>query len=77
MTESDDGARADEAEVRERIERYVDELRAAGAIRSPRVERAFRTVPRTGCSRRSTTGARRAGSRSTTIPGTRAGIISS
>jgi len=46
VTESDDGARADEAEVRERIERYVDELRAAGAIRSPRVERAFRTVPR-------------------------------
>ena len=46
MTEFDDGARADAAEVRERIGRYVDELQAGGAIRSPRVERAFRTVQR-------------------------------
>ncbi len=46
MTDFEDDARADEADVRERIERYVDELRAAGAIRSPRVERAFRTVQR-------------------------------
>ena len=46
MTELGDDARADEAEVLERIERYVDELRAAGAIRSARVERAFRTVQR-------------------------------
>jgi protein-L-isoaspartate(D-aspartate) O-methyltransferase len=39
-------ARVDEADVSERIERYADELRAAGAIRSPQVERAFRTVQR-------------------------------
>jgi protein-L-isoaspartate(D-aspartate) O-methyltransferase len=36
----------DQAEVRRLIGRYVDQLKAAGAIRSPAVERAFRTVPR-------------------------------
>jgi protein-L-isoaspartate(D-aspartate) O-methyltransferase len=35
----------DDAE-RSVVERYVRELKAAGAIRSPGVERAFRTVPR-------------------------------
>jgi protein-L-isoaspartate(D-aspartate) O-methyltransferase len=36
----------DEAGLRSFIERYARELTAAGAIRSPRVERAFRTVQR-------------------------------
>ena len=36
----------DEADPRSFIEGYVRELTAAGAIRSPRVERAFRTVER-------------------------------
>ena len=36
----------DEPGLRSFIERYVRELTAAGAIRSPRVERAFRTVQR-------------------------------
>jgi protein-L-isoaspartate(D-aspartate) O-methyltransferase len=36
----------DEAGLRSFIERYVRELTAAGAIRSPGVERAFRTVQR-------------------------------
>jgi len=46
VTDFEDGARADEADVRARIERYADELRASGAIRSPRVDGAFRTVQR-------------------------------
>ena len=33
-------------DLTERIDRYVDELRAADGIRSPQVERAFRAVPR-------------------------------
>jgi protein-L-isoaspartate(D-aspartate) O-methyltransferase len=37
---------SDEAGLRSFIERYARELTAAGAIRSPRVERAFRTVQR-------------------------------
>ena len=37
---------ADEAEIRVLVERYVDELKAAGAIGSAAVERAFRTVGR-------------------------------
>lgn len=37
---------SDEAGLRSLIERYVRELMAAGAIRSPRVERAFRVVQR-------------------------------
>jgi protein-L-isoaspartate(D-aspartate) O-methyltransferase len=37
---------ADEAEIRATLERYVDELKAAGAIGPAAVERAFRTVPR-------------------------------
>ena len=37
---------AAEAYVGRLIERYVDQLKAAGAIRSPAVERAFWTVPR-------------------------------
>jgi protein-L-isoaspartate(D-aspartate) O-methyltransferase len=36
----------DQADVRRLIDRYVDQLKAQGAIRSPAVERAFRTVPR-------------------------------
>jgi protein-L-isoaspartate(D-aspartate) O-methyltransferase len=35
-----------EAHVRQLIDRYADRLKAEGAIRSPAVERAFRTVPR-------------------------------
>jgi protein-L-isoaspartate(D-aspartate) O-methyltransferase len=46
VADFEDGASADEADVSERIARYADELRAAGAIRSPQVERAFRTVQR-------------------------------
>jgi hypothetical protein len=46
VADFEDDARADEADVRERIARYADELRTAGAIRSPQVERAFRTVLR-------------------------------
>jgi hypothetical protein len=34
----------DQADVRRLVERYVDQLKAAGAVRSPAVERAFRTV---------------------------------
>jgi protein-L-isoaspartate(D-aspartate) O-methyltransferase len=41
-----DGGFADEAEIRAMVERYVDELKAAGAFTSPSVERAFRTVER-------------------------------
>jgi protein-L-isoaspartate(D-aspartate) O-methyltransferase len=37
---------ADEAEIRVMVERYADGLKSAGAIESPTVERAFRTVPR-------------------------------
>jgi protein-L-isoaspartate(D-aspartate) O-methyltransferase len=37
---------ADEAEIRATVERYVDELKAAGAIGPAAVERAFRTVQR-------------------------------
>jgi protein-L-isoaspartate(D-aspartate) O-methyltransferase len=37
---------ADEAEIRAILERYVDELKAAGAIGSATVERAFRAVQR-------------------------------
>jgi protein-L-isoaspartate(D-aspartate) O-methyltransferase len=37
---------ADEAEIRATLERYVDELKAAGAIGPAAVERAFRTVQR-------------------------------
>jgi protein-L-isoaspartate(D-aspartate) O-methyltransferase len=37
---------ADEAEIRVMIDRYADELKAAGAIESAAVERAFRTVER-------------------------------
>jgi protein-L-isoaspartate(D-aspartate) O-methyltransferase len=37
---------ADEAEIRVLVERYADELKAAGAIESAAVERAFRTVER-------------------------------
>jgi hypothetical protein len=46
VADFEDNARADEADVSERIDRYADELRAAGAIQSPQVERAFRTVQR-------------------------------
>lgn len=35
-----------QAQVRQLIDRYADRLKAAGAIRSPAVERALRTVPR-------------------------------
>jgi protein-L-isoaspartate(D-aspartate) O-methyltransferase len=35
-----------QARVRQLIDRYADRLKAEGAIRSPAVERAFRTVPR-------------------------------
>jgi protein-L-isoaspartate(D-aspartate) O-methyltransferase len=35
-----------QAHVRQLIDRYADRLKANGAIRSPAVERAFRTVPR-------------------------------
>jgi protein-L-isoaspartate(D-aspartate) O-methyltransferase len=35
-----------QAHVRQLIDRYADRLKAEGAIRSPAVERAFRTVPR-------------------------------
>jgi protein-L-isoaspartate O-methyltransferase len=34
------------AHLRQLIDRYADRLKAEGAIRSPAVERAFRTVPR-------------------------------
>jgi protein-L-isoaspartate(D-aspartate) O-methyltransferase len=37
---------ADEAEIRVMVERYAGELKAAGAIQSETVERAFRTVER-------------------------------
>jgi protein-L-isoaspartate(D-aspartate) O-methyltransferase len=37
---------ADEAQVRATVQRYVDDLLAAGAFGSPQVERAFRTVQR-------------------------------
>jgi protein-L-isoaspartate(D-aspartate) O-methyltransferase len=37
---------ADQAEIRATLERYVDELKAAGAIGLAAVERAFRTVQR-------------------------------
>ena len=37
---------ADQAEIRATVERYVDELKAAGAIGPTAVERAFRTVQR-------------------------------
>jgi protein-L-isoaspartate(D-aspartate) O-methyltransferase len=37
---------ADEAEIRVTVERYVDQLKAAGAIGSAAVERAFRAVER-------------------------------
>jgi protein-L-isoaspartate(D-aspartate) O-methyltransferase len=37
---------ADQAEIRATLERYVDELKATGAIGPAAVERAFRTVPR-------------------------------
>jgi protein-L-isoaspartate(D-aspartate) O-methyltransferase len=42
----DSGARASEAAIRSVIESYVRELKAAGAIRSPGVERAMLTVQR-------------------------------
>jgi protein-L-isoaspartate(D-aspartate) O-methyltransferase len=35
-----------QAHLRQLIDRYADRLRAEGALRSPAVERAFRTVPR-------------------------------
>jgi protein-L-isoaspartate(D-aspartate) O-methyltransferase len=35
-----------QAHLRQLIDRYADRLKAEGAIRSPAVERAFRTVPR-------------------------------
>ena len=35
-----------QAHLRPLIDRYADRLKAEGAIRSPAVERAFRTVPR-------------------------------
>ena len=35
-----------QAQVRQLIDGYADRLKAEGAIRSPAVERAFRTVPR-------------------------------
>jgi protein-L-isoaspartate(D-aspartate) O-methyltransferase len=41
-----DAGYADEAEIRTMVERYVDELKAAGAIGSATVERALRTVER-------------------------------
>jgi protein-L-isoaspartate(D-aspartate) O-methyltransferase len=41
-----DGGFADEAEIRATVQRYVDELKAAGAFGSAATERAFRTVPR-------------------------------
>jgi protein-L-isoaspartate(D-aspartate) O-methyltransferase len=37
---------ADQADVRQLVERYVEALKAQGAIRSPAVERAFRIVER-------------------------------
>ena len=46
MTQFEDDARAGEADLGERIDRYIDELRTAGGIRSARVERAFRAVQR-------------------------------
>ena len=46
MTAASQPGYADEAEVRVMVERYVDELKAAGAIGSAAVERAFRTVER-------------------------------
>jgi len=42
----DQRAYADEAEIRVMVERYTGELKAAGAIESEAVERAFRTVQR-------------------------------
>jgi hypothetical protein len=38
----DDGGFADEAEIRATVERYVDELKAAGAFGSAAVEQALR-----------------------------------
>ena len=35
-----------QAHLRQLLDRYADRLKAAGAIRSPAVERALRTVPR-------------------------------
>jgi protein-L-isoaspartate(D-aspartate) O-methyltransferase len=44
---ADPGSTAtDQADVRRLVERYVDQLKAEGAVRSPSVERAFRTVRR-------------------------------
>lgn len=43
---AEDPARLDEAGIRSMIEDYVDGLKSAGAIGSPVVERAFRTVER-------------------------------
>jgi protein-L-isoaspartate O-methyltransferase len=37
---------ADQADVQQFVERYVQQLKTEGAIRSPAVERAFRTVER-------------------------------
>jgi hypothetical protein len=43
----DPGATAtDQTDVRRLIDRHADQLKAEGAIRSPAVERAFRTAPR-------------------------------
>jgi protein-L-isoaspartate(D-aspartate) O-methyltransferase len=43
---AESSARLDEASIRSMIDCYVDRLKAAGAIRSAAVERAFRTVER-------------------------------
>ncbi len=40
-----------EADDRQLVERYVRQLKADGAIRSPAVERAFLRVERTACCR--------------------------
>jgi protein-L-isoaspartate(D-aspartate) O-methyltransferase len=37
---------ADQADVQQLVDRYVHQLKTEGAIRSPAVERAFRTVER-------------------------------
>ena len=42
----DQRGRADETELRALVDRYTSELKAAGAIESAAVERAFRTVER-------------------------------
>ena len=42
----DQRGRADETELRAMVDRYASELKAAGAIESAAVERAFRTVER-------------------------------